>query len=297
MLTWSILDRGEPPEVARKCRGAFASVGPWESVGLGIFAHRRIEVSYERRLGLKEGRDLLIDDQAAGSVNRRYTRFLLRKNPSLTPAEKQRIKDAVGYPRADLIMHRGEQREFEEIKSDSSKGRTDGVKAVKDIERWLLGHGLSYARGTSYISGSQVYYLPILDTIILGTFPVDYGIRVSRMPLKSDAPGVWPQDGLLLYNFCIKADWKKLVWSKLAKLFGLLILLAIVLKREGKGLPGTLPPGTTLPVIPIKDPVRADLSKPVVTKMTWDPEVLETWESLTPHQLDDIEALFEIDGL
>lgn len=241
--------------VNEKCFAAFPTAGPRYAEALGIVAHILIESDYEQAMHVTRGEQLFVDDQYAGRVNPRYARFIIERNPGLTPDAKELIRKG-GYRRPDLLLHDIQLREFEEIKSGSDEGKKKGQEQVFEIREWMRGRGLGYALGTNY--SPQDRRIPIIEFKLLGV-PVEVKLRVQRF-----VPGV------IIYFYCIRTDWSKLIKNLVIGVF--IALLAFILARVG--IPGKLPnpmpvptpvlpvPTPTPPIVPIPDPIRVPASVP-----------------------------------
>jgi hypothetical protein len=264
---------------SQACYGAFSMAGPGFASALGMIAHVMIESDAEKMLSVERGAQLFVDDQARGSVNPRMVKFLLDKNPNLTANDKEIIRQGV-YRRPDFILHDSKRQEFDEIKSNSDAGRKEGLAQLKQIAGWMRARGLPYVMGSSYVP-SQERYIPILTYRVAG-LPVDVLLKVERL-----------QSGLILYQYCIRADLTKLVKGAIVAIF--IILMAFLIKYVRlpislPKLPIRLPPGgpDLIVIPPIKQPVPLS-----VTDIVTSNELRIAHEHFTEEQVRDLALLVE----
>jgi hypothetical protein len=278
----SEVDRPISADVSEKCFGAFATAGPGFASALGVIAHIMIEADAEKSLNVERGYQLFVDDQFAGKVNPKYVKFLLMKNPNLSPAKQNIIRQG-GYARPDFLLHDGQKLEFDEIKPNSITGRKDGLIQIKKISAWMNSLGLPYLPGSTYAPHGKIY-IPIL-TFKLASFPIEVVLEVERT-----------QAGLILYKYCIRADWSKLV--KGAVVAAIIALLAFIIARIG--VPGPLPIPMPVPRLPDPTPiiVLPPIPQPIVvefTEVTLSHELLVAREHLSEDQGRNLALFVEQD--
>jgi hypothetical protein len=251
--------------ISEKCYAAGPTAGPKFQSALGVLAHAIIATDYELALSVMRGRDLFVDDSFIGPVNRDYVAFLFRKNPGLSPDVQNQIRRG-NYKRPDIVLDDGPRREFEEIKSDSEAGRNEGRKQVRVLSLWMQGLGLPYTTGSSYDAPSRI---PIFDTTVAG-LPVDFSIRTYR-----------DQPGLILYRYCIRADWTRLTKNGVIAI--VIIIIAFLLKYGGV-IPK--PPGSPpiLP-IPIPQPNPIPIPIPVPLNVRVNQQILDSMAEWLPQEL------------
>jgi hypothetical protein len=220
-----------------KCHPPRPWFGPGRDSAAGIFAHLIISADYEQQLKVRRDETLFIDDSTAGNINPKFVRFIIRTNPGLSPALRARLK-STSLPRPDVLLHRPDVQEFEEFKSASPSGISQGRKAVEEYRRWIADFGLPYLPGQRYQPPERI---PIFDTTVAG-----YPIRLYLKPQRIS-------DGLVAYKYCIEADWKALTKTGVIRVVVALILFLLV--RRGLPIP---PPGGGPPVrlpVPLPDPL------------------------------------------
>ena len=224
-----------PANMSEKCFGAFATAGPQYDKALGIIAHILIEADYERAMNVTRGEQLFVDDQFAGSVNPRYARFILERNPHLDAKAKEKIRKG-GYRRPDLLLHDVQLLEFEEIKPASDAGKKEGQRQILEIWNWMRSVGLTYDFGRNY--SPQGRAVQILEFKLVGV-PVEVYLRPERFV-----------PGLIIYRYCIRTDWNKLL--KRAVVGAFIALLVWLLSRTGipGPLPNPMPTPTPVPILP-----------------------------------------------
>jgi hypothetical protein len=242
-----------------KCYATGATAGPDYQSVLGVLAHAIISTDYQLALSIWRD-DLFIDDSYAGSINPDYVQFLLRKNPDLPPDVQAQIKQG-NYRRPDIVLDDGSRKEFEEIKPDSERGRDEGRDQVRRVSQWMQRLALPYPAGSTYSASGRI---PIFNTTVAG-FPVDFSIRVYR-----DQPG--PVPGLILYRYCIRADWAKL--TKNGVIAVIIAIIAFLLKYGG-----VLPPSPVNPPIlpiPIPQPNPIPIPTPASLDVTLNKMILDS---------------------
>jgi outer membrane protein OmpA-like peptidoglycan-associated protein/pimeloyl-ACP methyl ester carboxylesterase len=278
----ALLDSEDDSMIAgasQACYGAFSMAGPGFASALGMIAHVMIESDAEKMLNVERGAQLFVDDQARGSVNPRMVRFLLDKNPNLSANDKDLIRQG-GYRRPDFILHASKRQEFDEIKSNSDAGRKEGLAQLKQIAAWMRARGLPYVMGSSYVP-SQERYIPVLNYRVAG-LPVDVLLKVERL-----------QSGLILYQYCIRADLTKVVKGAVVAIFIVLMAFLIRYVRLPISLPRLpirLPPGAPdlIVIPPIKQPRPLE-----VTDIATSNELRIAHEHFSEEQVRDLALLVE----
>jgi|GEM_PF-6618093 len=270
---WNL--QSQPSEVTERCRGAWAFQGPEYASIVGYIAHTIVAWDCQKALKLSRNETLYVDDQAAGGDNARYVRFLISRN-AMSDADKKRLRGDRDYQRPDLVIHNplnnapNAIREFEETKPDSAAGRKAGAEQIAQALAWYASYHLPYRSGTHYLADGPHTY-PILEMTFAGN-PVKFGLKILRDENR--------QPGLVLYQYCVTADFKKLIDAVLRRIF-IICLIALIawLRNPGALPPGILPPGVVLPN-PVRPPVEVPAADLSLVELRWSDDIIKALQLL-----------------
>jgi hypothetical protein len=184
-----ILSHGTP-----KCYAARAAAGPGRDSALAYLAHAILAVDVEVQLALTRGTDYFVDDSHASAINKKFVSFLIKMNPTM-PAAYVDLLRKTPLPRPDVVVHSAHQLEVEEFKSASATGEKEGRRAVEKVQKWMKQYGLPYDPGQAYKPPARI---PIFSTTV-AQYPIDFYLEPKRVI-----------SGLVVYKYCIDADWKAL---------------------------------------------------------------------------------------
>jgi len=216
-----------------RCYAARAAAGPGRDSALGYLAHAILAVDVEAQLALERGKDYFIDDSTDG---RKFARFVIKMNPTLPPATVAMLRKT-SLPRPDVVIHDPAHLEVEEFKSASKTGEEDGRSAVAKVKKWMKEYGLPYRPGRAYKPPARI---PVFSTTV-AQYPIDFYLKPRRVI-----------SGLVVYRYCIDADWKALTWQGVMRVIGLLLIYFL----DRKGLPNPSPVGPPIQFpVPLPDPV------------------------------------------
>jgi len=227
----TILGHGTP-----LCYAARAAAGPGRDSALGYLAHAILSVDLEDQQALTRNKDYFVDDSHAGDINKKFVRFLIKMNPTLPPASADLLRKTA-LPRPDIVAHRPPLLEFEEFKSASVTGGKEGRDAVQKVRKWMKEYQLPYIPGKTYKPPAKI---EIFSTTI-AQYPIDFYLQPKRIV-----------SGLVVYKYCIDADWKRLTWAGIMRVLG--ALLIYLLDRNTLPNPSPIAPPIQFPV-PLPDPV------------------------------------------
>lgn len=250
----TVQKQGGMPIVRRAVSDLCASPGAFfdfpTAAAFGILAHKLVEQDYETEMGVTPPADVYFDDAFAGPIDPDYVAFIVRKNPGM-PAWQVVLLSVQSVNRPDILLHDAGHQEYEETKPDSMMGELSGQIKLAFIEDYMTRLGLPYVRGTSYTPSPTI---PILSTTVAG-IPVEFFLSLRR-----------GDDGLILYQLCIRTDWLKV--TLLAVLIALIIILIALLGDEieipipepGEPLPDPAEPFP--PELPAPSPVPSPIPSP-----------------------------------
>ncbi|QIO62000.1 DUF4157 domain-containing protein (plasmid) [Rhizobium leguminosarum bv. trifolii] len=199
-------------EIEKKCSALSYFTDGLVASGFGLIAEKYTEKDYESKMGCTSKVDSYFDSLESGHFN--YLSFLKAHNKITVDLEREDKKE---MPRPDILLHT-RKFEFEELKPNSSSGKSKGLEKIELIDQFMRAKALPYKFGVSYKPNPNI---PIASTSA-GGVPFEISLRLTR-----DRPG------LLLYDICIKTDWTKAVDLALAAI--LAAILALLLR--GKSLP------------------------------------------------------------
>ena len=202
-------------EEIRLCFAPSELFGTEIAQGFGIVAEAFISFNLTPYL-IKYGVapfDLYQDYSYAGSIDKNYIGFLRLKNPNLSARVIQRLLNTP-HERPDILIDNKKLKEYYEIKPDSQTGRSAGRKKMRSIADYYYKYSLPYSVGR--------YFNPPSELLIGRT--VIYSGK-TQIPVEVSF-GLRLDNGLILYDLCIKTKWHlilELVHELLLKLLRAII--------------------------------------------------------------------------
>jgi hypothetical protein len=206
------------PVVQRAVRTICQPPGFWLqqplSGAFGLIAGKLIEADYLAKMGVAPPATAYVDSSFVGPIDPALLRFIVAHNPGFA-AWKQVFLAITPVRRPDIIADDGTLREYEEVKTDSIFGITDGFAKLLEIRAWMSALGLPYVRGTAY---SPTPTIPFFASTLPSGIPFNLSLAVRR-----------ESDGLIVYKLCIETDFLKLALA--AVIIALIAAIIILLPK------------------------------------------------------------------
>jgi hypothetical protein len=205
-----------------------------QAAAFGFIAEKFIEADYMSKMGVAPPATAYFDSALAGPIDPAMVRFIILHNPGLA-TWKQVFLAITPVRRPDILADNGTLQEYEEIKTDSIFGITEGFAKLLEIRAWTGALSLPYVRGSAY---SPTARIPLFSSTLPTGIPFNLSLAVRR-----------ESNGLIVYKLCIETDFLKLT---LAALIAALIAAIIIL------IPKPLP--VPVPAVVESEPSDSDRS-------------------------------------